>query len=183
MSRVTLSNHLILCHPLLFWPSVFPSIRVFFIESALCISWPKYWSFSFSNSPSSEHTGLISFRIDWLELLAVRKSLFQHHRLKASLLQCSAFFMVQFSHPYMTTGETIVLTMWTFVGKVMSLLFNTLFNFCHICHSFSSKELESVHFMATVTMLSDFEAQEKKICHCSTFNFFTLLFHVHQEAL
>ena len=110
-------------------------------------------------------------------------SLLQHHSLKASLLQCSAFFMVQFSHPYTATGETMVLTMWTFVGKVMSLLFNTLSSFWHICHRFSSKELESVNFMATITMLSDFGAQEKKICHCSTFNFFTLLFHPHQDVI
>ena len=123
------SNHLILCCPLLLLPSIFPSIRVFSNESSLCIRWPKYWSFSFSISPSNEHPGLISFRMDWLDLLAVRgtlKSLLQHHSSKASILQHSAFFTVQLSHPYMTTGETIALTRWTFVGKVMSLLFNTL---------------------------------------------------------
>ena len=123
------SNHLILCHPLLLSPSIFPSIRVFSNESALCIKWPKYWSFSFSISPSNEHSGLISFRMDWLDLLAVQgtlKSLLQHHSSKASILQCSAFFMVQLSHPYMTTGKTIALTRWTFVGKVMSLLFSML---------------------------------------------------------
>ena len=123
------SNHLILCHPLLLLPAIFPSIRVFSNESALPIRWPKYWSFSFSISPSNEHPGLISFRMDWLDLLAVQgtlKSLLQHHSSKASILWCSAFFIVQLSHPYMTTGKTIALTRWTFVGKVMSLLFNTL---------------------------------------------------------
>ena len=122
------SNHLILC-PLLLLPSVFPSIRVFSSESALCITWLKYWSFSFSISPSSEYSGLISFRTDWLDLLAVQgtlRSLLQHHSSKASILWCSAFFMVQLSHPYMTTGKTIALTRWTFVGKVISLLFNML---------------------------------------------------------
>jgi len=109
------SNHLILCHPLLLLPSIFPSIRVFSNESALCIRWPKYWSFSFNISPSNEHPGLISFRMDWLDLLAVQgtvKSLLQHHSSKASILQCSAFFTVQLSHPYMTTGKTIALTRW-----------------------------------------------------------------------
>ena len=125
------SNHLILCCPLLLLPSVFPSIRVFSNESVLHIRWPKYWSFSFSFSisPSNEYSGLSSFTIDWLDLLAVQgtlKSLLQHRSSKASFLQCSAFFMVQLSHPYMTTGETIALTRWTFVGKVMSLLFNML---------------------------------------------------------
>ena len=123
------SNHLILCCPLLLLPSIFPSIRVFLNESALRIRWPKYWSFSFSISPSNEYPGLISFRIDWLDLLAVQrtlKSLLQHHSSKASILQCSAFFIAQLSHPYMTTGKTIALTRWTFVNKVMSLLFNML---------------------------------------------------------
>ena len=118
------SNHLILCCPLLLLPSIFPSIRVFSNESALHISWPKYWSFSFSISPSNEHSGLISFRMDWLDLLAVQgtlKSLLQHHSSKASILWHSAFFIVQLAHPYMTTGKTIALT---FVGKVISLLFN-----------------------------------------------------------
>ena len=117
------SNHLMLCHPLLLQPSVFPSIRVFSTESLLCIRWPKYWSFSFSLSPSNEYSGLISFRMDWLDLLAVQgtlKSLLQHHSSKISILWCSAFFMVQLSHPYMTTGKTITLTKWNFVGKVMS---------------------------------------------------------------
>src|SRR5574337_157636 len=121
------SNHLILCHPLLLLPSIFPSIRVFSNESTLHIRWPKYWSFSLSISPSSEYSGLISFRIDWFDLLAVHgtlKSLLQHHSSKASILQHSAFFMVQLSHPYMTIAKMTVLTRWTFVGKVMSLLFN-----------------------------------------------------------
>ena len=123
------SNHLILCCPLLLPPSVFPRIRVFSRESVLHIRWPKYWSFSFSISPSNEYSGLISFRMDWLDHLAVQgtlKSLLQHHSSKASILQHSAFFIVQLSHPYMTTGKTIALTRWTFVGKVMSLLFNML---------------------------------------------------------
>ena len=123
------SNHLILCRPLLLLPSIFPSIRIFSNESALCIRWPKYWSFSFSIIPSKEHPGLISFRMDWLDLLAVQgtlKSLLQHHSSQASILQCSAFFIVQLSHPYMTTGKTIALTRQTFVGKVMFLLLNML---------------------------------------------------------
>ena len=121
------SNHLILCRPLLL-PSVFPSIKVFSNESVLRIRWPKYWSFSFNISPSNEHSGLISFRMDWLDLLAVQeslKSLFQQHSSKASILLCSAFFIVQLSHRYITTGKTIAMTMHTFVGKLMSLLFNT----------------------------------------------------------
>ena len=122
------SNHLILCHPLL-PPSNYPSIRVFSNESVLCIRLSNNWSFSFSISPSNEHPGLVSFRMDWLDLLAVQgtlKSLLEHHSSKASILQCSAFFTVQLSHPYMTTGKTIALTRWTFVGKIMSLLFNML---------------------------------------------------------
>ena len=121
------SSYLILCHPLLFLPPIPPSIRVFSNESILCMKWPKYLSFSFSISPSNEHPGLISFRMDWLDLLAVQgtlKSLPQHHSSKASILRCSAFFTVQFSHPYMTTGKTIALTKWTFIGKVISLLLN-----------------------------------------------------------
>ena len=123
------SSHLILCHPLFLLPPILPSIRVFSNESALCRRWPKYWSFSFSISPSNEHPGLISFRMDWLDLHAVQgtlKSLLQHHTSKASILQCSAFFTVQLSLPYMTTGKTIALTRRTLVGKVMSLLFNML---------------------------------------------------------
>ena len=123
------SNHLILCHPLLLLPAIFPSIRVFSSESVLCIRWPKYWSFSFSISYSSEYSGLISCRMDWLDLLAVQgtlKSPFQHHSSKASILQHSAFFIVQLAHPYRTTGKTIALTRWTCVGKVICLLFNML---------------------------------------------------------
>ena len=129
VKSVRSSNRLILCHPLLLLPSVFPSIRVFSYESALRIRSPKCWSFSFSISPSNENPGLISFRMDWLDLLAVQgtlKSLLQHHSSKTSILRCSAFFIVQLSHPYMTTGKNIALTRWTFVGKVMSLLFNML---------------------------------------------------------
>ena len=123
------SNHLIFCHPFLLLPSIFPRIRVFSNESVLHIRWPKYWDFSFSISPSNEHPGLISFRKDWMDLLAVQgtlKSLLQHHSSEASVLWCSAFFVVQLSHPYMTNGKSIALTRWTFVGKVMSLLFNML---------------------------------------------------------
>ena len=124
-----LSNHLILCRPLLLLTSIFPSIRLFSNESVLCIRWQKYWSYSFNISPSNEHSGLISFRMDWLDLLEVQgtlKSPLQHHSSKASILQCSAFFIDQLSHPYMTTGKTIALTRWNFVDKVMSLLFNML---------------------------------------------------------
>ena len=122
------SNHLILCHPLLLLPSIFPNIRVFSNESALCIRWPKYWSFSFNIGHSNEHPGPISLRMDWLDLLAVQGTLksLQHHNSKASILWCSVFFTVQLSHPYVTTGKTIALTRWTFVDKVMSLLFNML---------------------------------------------------------
>ena len=133
------SNHLILCHPLLLLPSIFPSIRVFSNESAFHIRWPKYWSFTFSINPSNEYSGLISFRIDWFDLLEVQetlKGLLQHHGSKSSVLWHSAFFMVQLLYPYMTTGKTIALTIWTFVSKVISLLFNMLSS---ICHSFSSK--------------------------------------------
>ena len=129
IESVMASNHLVLCRPLLLLPSIFPSIRVFSSESALRIRWPKYWSFSFSISPSNEHPGLISFRMDWLDLLTDQgtlNSLLQHHSSKASILQCSVFFLVQLSHPYMTTGKTIALTRQTFVDKVMSLLFNML---------------------------------------------------------
>ena len=128
IESVMLSNHLILGHPLLLLPSIFPSIRVFSNESALCIRWPRYWSFIFTISPSNEHPGLI-FKMDWLDLLAVQgtlRSLLQQHSSKASILQCSAFFTVQLSHPYMTSGKTIALARQTFVGKVMFLLFNML---------------------------------------------------------
>ena len=134
------SNYLVLCHPLLFPPSIFPSSTVFSSESALLIRWPKYWSFSFNISPFNEYSGLISFRINWLDLLAVQgtlKILLQHHSSKASTLWCSAFFTVQLSHPYMITGKTIFLTRWTFVGKVMSLCFLIC---CQVGHNFLSKE-------------------------------------------
>ena len=145
------SSHLILCRPLLLLPQIPPSIRVFSNESTLHIRWPKYWSFSFSISPPNEHPGLISFRMDWVALLAVQgtcKSLLQHHSSKASTLQHSAFFIVQLSHPYMTTGKIIALTGQTFVGKLMSLL----------GHNFSSKEQASFNFIAAVTICSDLEA-------------------------
>ena len=157
------SNYLIFCCPLLLLPSIFSSIRIFSNESALHIRQPKYWSFSFSISSSNDYSGLISFRIDWFELLAVQgtlKSLLQHHSSKASVFQHSAFFIAQLSHPYMTTGKTTALTRWTFVSKAMSLLFNMLFN------SFSSKEQGSFNFMGAVTICGDFGAQENKVCHC-----------------
>ena len=131
VESVVPSKHIVLCRPLLL-PSIFPSIRVFSNESVLHIRWAKYWSFSFSTSPSNDYSGLISFRMDWLDLLAVQgslKSLLQHHCSKASILRCSAFFIVQLSHPYMTTGKIIALVIWTFVSKVMSLLFNRLSRF------------------------------------------------------
>ena len=155
------SNYLLLCRPLLLPTSIFPSIRVFTNESVLCIRWPKDWSFSFSISPSSEYSGLISFRLDLLAVQWILKSLLQHHSLKASILQHSAFFTVQLSHLYMTTGKTIDLTRWTFVGKVMSLLFNMLSRLV-----ISSKEQASFNFMAALTICSDFGAQKNKVCHC-----------------
>ena len=153
------SNHLILCLSLLL-PSVFPSIMVFSNESTRHIRWPKHCSFSFSINPSSNYSGLISFRIDWFDLIAVQgtlRSLLQHHSLKASILWCSAFFMVQLSYLSMTSGKTIVLTIQTFVGKVMSLLFNMLSRFV--------KEQASFNFMAAVTIHSYFGAQDNKVCH------------------
>ena len=158
------SNHLILCRPLLLLPSIFPNTRVFSNKSALCIWWPKYWSFSFSISPSNEHPGLISFRMDWLDLLEVQgtlKSLLQHHNSKASILWHSAFFIVQLSYLYMTTGKTIALTRWNFVGKVMSLLFNMLSRLV-ITFLPRSKCL----FMVAITILSDFGAPQNKISYC-----------------
>ena len=155
------SNHLILCHPLFLLPSIFPSIRVFSSESALCIRWPKYWSFSIS--PSSEYSGLISFRIDWFDPFAVQgslKRLLQHNSLKASILRCSAFFMVQLSQLYVNTKKIIGLTIWTFVSKVMSLFFNTLSKFVIAFLATSSG------FMAAVTIHSEFRTQEEEICHC-----------------
>ena len=132
IESVMLSSYHILCHPLYLFPSIFPRIRVFSNKSALWVRWPKDQSFSFSNSPSSDYSGSISFRIDWFDLFAVQetlKSLLQHHNLKASVLQCSAFFLVQLSHPYMTTGKTIALTIWNFFSKVMPLIFNMLSKF------------------------------------------------------
>jgi len=159
-------NHLILCLLFLFLPSIFSSIRVFSNESVLHIRWPKYWSFSFNIIPSNEYSGLISFRMDWLDLLAVQgtlKSLLQHHSSKAPILWHSAFFIVQLSHPYMTTGKTIALTRWTFVSKIMSLLFNML---SRLVIAFLPR-IKCLNFMAAVTICSDFGAQENKVCHCS----------------
>ena len=165
IKSVMSSNHLIFCHPLLLLPSIFPSIRVFSNESVLHIRWRKYWSFSFNISPFKEYPGLISFRMDWLDFLAVQgtlKSLLQHHRSKASILWGSAFFIVQLSHPYMTTGKTIALTRWTFFGKVMSLLFNMLSRLV-ITFFLRSK---SFNFMAVVTICSDFwSPSQNKVCH------------------
>ena len=155
-----LSNHLILFHPLFLGPSIFPSIRVFSNESALCIRWPKYWSFSFNINPSNEHPRLISFRMDWLDLHAVQgtlKSLLQHHSSKPSILLHSAFFIVQLSHPYMTTGKTIALTRQAVVGKVMSLLFNMLFR---LVITFLPRS-KCLNFMAAITICNDFGAPPK----------------------
>ena len=159
------SSHLVLCCPLLLLPSIFLSIRVFSNESVLHIRWPKYWSFSFSISPSNEYSGLISIRVDWLDLLAVQgtlKSLLQHHSSKASILRHSAFFIVQLSHLYMTNGKTIGLTRWTFIAKVMSLLFNML---SRLVITFLPRS-KRLNFMAAVTICSDFGAQKNKVCHC-----------------
>ena len=169
-----LSNHLVLCHPILLLPSLFSTIRVFSSESALCIRWQKYWSLSFSISPSSEYSGFISLRIDWFDPLAVQgslKSLLQHLNLKASLLWSSGFFMVQLSRPYMTTGKTEPLTRQTFVSKVMSLFFNTL-----CLYSFPSKEQASFNFMAAVTIHSDFGAQSGGGGNLSLLPFFPFAF-------
>ena len=163
---VMLSNHLILCCPLLLLPSIFRSIRVFSNESVHPIRWPNNWSFSFSISPSNEYSGLISLRIDWLDLLAVQgtlKSLLQHHSSKASILQHSAFFIVQLSHPYMTIGKTIVLTRRHFVGKVMSLLFNMLSRLVITFLPRSKHLLISwLHSPSAVIL----EPKKKKVCHC-----------------
>ena len=155
------SNHLIVCCPLLLLPSIFPSSRVFSNESALHIRWPKYWSFSFTISPSNEYSGLISFRIDWFDLLAVQrtlKSLLQHHSLKASILWCSAFFIVQLLHPYMTTGKTIALTKQTFVGKIVSLLFRFAITFLP-----RSKRLLISWLQSPSAVIL---APKKIVCHC-----------------
>ena len=159
-------KHLILCRPLFFLPSIPPSIRVFSSESTVCMRWPKYyWSFSFSISSSNEYPGLISFRMDWLDFLAVQgtlKSLLQHHSSEASILRCSAFFTVQLSHPYMTTGKTIALTRWTFVGKVMSLLFNMLSRLV-ITFLPRSKRLLISWLQSPSTVI--LEPQKNKVCH------------------
>ena len=157
------SDHLILCRPLLLLPSIFPSIRVFSNESALRIRWPKYGSFSFSISPSNEHPGLISFTMDWLDLLVVQdtlKSLLPHHSSKASILRHSAFFIVRLSHPYMTTGKTIALTRRTFVDKVMSLLFNML---SRLVITFLPRSNCPFYFMAAANICSDFGDQKNKV--------------------
>ena len=166
------SNHLILCHPLLLLPSTFPNIRGFSNESILHIRWPKYWSSSFSISVSNEYSALISFRMDSLDLLAVQgtlKSLLQHHSSKASILQHSAFFIVQLSHPYMITGKTIAFNRWTFVGKVMFLLFNML---SRLMIAFLPRSKCLLIFFGAVTSFSDFGAQENKVCYC--FHFFLI---------
>ena len=159
------SNDFILCRPLLLLPTIFPSIRVFSNESVLCIRWPEYWSFSFNISPSYKYSGLISFRLDWLDLLAVQgtlKSLLQYHSSKTSILCRSAFFILQLSHSYMTTGKTIVLTRWTFVGKVMSLLFNMLSRLVVVFLSRSKHLLISWLQSPSVVILEP----KKIVCHC-----------------
>ena len=159
------SSHLILCHPLLLLPPIPPSIRVFSNESTHRMRWPKYWSFSFSISPSNEHPGLISFGTDWLDLLAVQgtlKSLLQHHNSKASILWFSTFFIVQLSHPYITIGRTIALTRQTFVDKVMSVLFNML---SRLVITFFPRS-KCLNFMAAITICSDFGAPKNKVSHC-----------------
>ena len=161
------SSHLILSCPLLLLPSIFPSIRVFSNESVLHSRWPKYWSFSFNISPSNEHPGLASFRMDWLDLLAVQgtlKSFLQHHNSKESILQHSAFFIVQLSHPYITTGKTITLTRQTFVGKVMPLLFNML---SRLVITFLPRSKCLLISWLQSCICSDFGAQKNKVSHCS----------------
>ena len=161
------SNYLILCRPLLLPFSIFPSIRVFSNESALHIRWPKYWSFSFNISPSNEYLGLISFRMNWLDLLAVQgtlKSLFQHHSSKASILQCSAFFMFQLSHPYLTTGKTIALTRQTFVGKVMSLLFNMMSRL--VIAFLPRSKLLLISWLQSPSAVILEPKKIKSVCHC-----------------
>ena len=160
------SNHLILSHPLIRLPSIFPRIRIFSNESVLHIKWPRYWSFSFNISPSNEHSGLISFRMNWLYLLAVQgtcKSLLQHHSSKASILQCSPFFTVQLSQPYVTTGKTIALSRWTFVGKVMSLLLNMLSRLV-ITFLPKSKYLLISWLQSPSAVI--LEPPKNKVCHC-----------------
>ena len=161
------SNHLLLCYPIFLWPLIFPSIRIFTNESVLHIRWPKYWSFSFSISPSNEYSRLISFRIHWFDLLAVQgtlKSLLQPHHSKVSILWHSAFFMVRLSHPYMTIGKTKAFIVWTFVSKVMSLLFNTLSRLV-IAFLSRSKHLLILWLNSPFAVIF-IGAQENKICHC-----------------
>ena len=160
IESVMLSSHLILCRPLLLLPLIPPSIRIFSSESTLRMRWPKYWSFSFNIIPSKEHPGMNSFRMDWLDLLATLKSLLQHHTSKASILQCSAFFIVQLSRPYMTTGKTIALTRRIFVGKVMSLFFYML---SRLLITFLPRSKASFNFMAAVTICSGVGAPENKV--------------------
>ena len=165
IKSVMTSNHLILCHPLLLLPSIFPSNRVFSHESVLLIRWPKYWSFSFNISPSNEYSGLLYFRMDWLDLLAVQgtlKSLLHHHSSKASILRCSAFFIVQLTYIHDYWKKTIALTRWTFVGKVMSLLFNMLSG---LVITFLPNSMR-LNFMAAVTTCSDFRVKKNKVSHC-----------------
>ena len=160
------SNYLILCRPLLLLSLIFPSTRVFSHELALCIRWPKYWSFNFNIGPSNEHPGLSSFRMDWLDLCAVPgtlKSLLQHHSSKASILWCSVYFMIQLSHPCMTTGRTIALTRWTFIGKVMPLLFNML---SRLVIAFLPRSKCLLISWPQSPICSDFRAQENNVCHC-----------------
>ena len=160
------SNHLVLCHPLLLLPPIPPSIRVFSSESTIRMRWPEYWSFTFSISPSYEYPGLITFRMEWFDLLAVQgtlKSLPQHHNLKASILQHSAFFTVQLSHPYMTIGKIIALTRWTFVSKVMSLLFNML---SRLVITFLPRSKRLLISWPQSPSCSDFGASKNKVCHC-----------------
>ena len=159
-------HYLVFCHSLLLPPSVLPSIKIFSNKSVLHIRWPKYWSFSFSISPSNEYSGLISFRIDWFDLLVAQgtlKRLLQHHRLKASVLQCSTFFMVQLSHPYMTTRKTIALTIWIFVGEIISLLFNMLSS---LVIAFLPKSKHLLVSWLQSPWLQRYGAQENKVCHC-----------------
>ena len=166
IASVMPSNHLILCHPLLLLPSIFPSIRVFSHELALCIRWPKYWSFNFNMSPSNEHPGLSSFRMNWLDPLSAQgtlKSLLQHHSSKASILWPSVNFIIQLSHPYMTTGRTIALTRWTFIGKVMPLLFNML---SRLVIDFLPRSKCLLISWPQSSICSDFWAQENDVCHC-----------------
>ena len=165
------SNHLIFCHPLLILTSIFPSIRVFFNELALYIRWPKYWSFSFSISLSNDYLRLICFRVDWLDLLAVQGTLngLLQHNLKASVLQCSAFFMVQLSYPYMITRKTIAVIVWTFVGKVMSQFFNMLSRL--VIAFLPRRKCFLISWLQSPSIVTFFRLRENKICHC--FHFFS----------